>query len=268
MIATAYLRVFRPLAVMPEGERSHWEAYIAAGEHERPARPRYRHGWTHGRLGIITSEEEGRADVRLIDGEWYVCPWRTRIRTLASLLSLRETIPREVADELVPEVEARRAARELARIRRRDPAAIPTLLQSAWHVPVRWFVLVADEERRIVPRGPDRYRLSYWTTLPEARTRTMRALEVLRRSELDVVADLVEDMASWLSVFPDRAAVELDYDRVSDLFGPLELDEDHSARDLHASLDALEAGDPDRAGAMYERVAMRWAEAKTRESLN
>ena len=268
MIASAYLRIFQPIASFPPDERARWESYIELGEHERPPRRVYRQGWTRGRLGILTSEEEGRADIRLVNGAWHVCPWRTRIRMLASLLSLRDSVPREVADELVPEPEARRAARELARIRRRDPAAVPTLLQSAWHVPVRWFVLVEEGERRIEQRADGGYRLSYWASLPDARDRAARALEILRDNELDLVADLVEDMASWLTVFPDEAAVELDYGAVSDLFTPLELDEDHSARDLHGSLEALEAGDAERAGSLYETVALRWAEAKTRESLN
>jgi hypothetical protein len=33
-------------------------------------------------------------------------------------------------------------------------------------------------------------------------------------------------------------------------------------------LDALAEGDVDRAGDLYQLVATRWAEAKTRESLN
>ncbi|HEX9890999.1 MAG TPA: hypothetical protein VGB28_02960 [Actinomycetota bacterium] len=268
MIATAYLRIFQPLESFSGEQRGYWERYIADGEHERPPRRVYRQGWTRGKLGILLSEEEGRADVRLVDGVWHVCPWRTRIRLLAGLLSLRDSVPREVADVLVPEPEARRAARELARIRRRDPAAVPTLLQSAWHVPVRWFTLVDEAERRVEPRTDGGYRLSYWTSLPAARARALHALEVLRSRDLDVVADLVEDMAAWLSVFNDAASVELDYAEVSDLFTPLDLDEDHSARDLKASLDALEAGDAEAAGALYETVAMRWAEAKTRESLN
>jgi hypothetical protein len=268
MIASAYLRIFQPLEAFSPQQRRYWEQYIERGEHERPVRPAYRRGWTSGKLGILLSEEEGRADVRLVEGVWHVCPWRTRIRLLAGLLSLRESVPREVADELVPELEARRAARELARIRRRDPAAVPTLLQSAWHVPVRWFVLVDDAERHLEPRVDGGYRLSYWTSLPAARARAAHALEILREHELDLVADLVEDMASWLEVFPESASVELDYADVSDLFTPLDLDEDHSARDLRASMEALQSGDLDRAGALYETVATRWAEAKTRESLN
>ena len=269
MIATAYLRVFQPLDLLPDDERERWERYILEGGHLRPPRPVYRERWTGagGRLGVLAAEEE-RADVRTVGGEWYVCPWRTRLRILAGLLSLRETVPAEMADVLVPEGEARRAARELARIRRRDPGAVPTMLQSAWHVPPRWFVLFDDAERRLVERPEGGYRLYYWAAVGDARRRAERAHRVLRRGELEVVADLVGDLAAWLAVFDSRAIVELDYAGVSDLFGWNELDDDHSARDLGEALDAVGEGDLERAGELYQGVASRWAEARTRESLN
>lgn len=267
MIATASLRIFQPLDALPAAERDRWSRFIDSGEHLKPYRIVYRHRWTHGRLGVITTDAD-RADVRVVAGEWYVCPWRMRLRLLASLLSLRQSVPPEVADAFVPEAEARKAARELSRIRRRDPAAVPTMLQSSWHVPVRWFVLFDGEERRIAERSRGGYRLWYWTLATKARARAERALDVLRENELEVVAGLVEDMVTWLGVFDPRAAVELDYGRVADLFSPVDLEEDHSARDLQASLEALAEDEAERAAELYQGVASRWAEAKTRESLN
>lgn len=267
MIANAYLRIFQPLDALSQAEQTKWERYIVEGDQIRPRRPVYRQGWTHGRLGVIVAQED-QPEVRFVGGIWYVCPPRTRIRVLASLLSLRESVPPEVADALVPEAEARRAARELARIRRRNPGAVPTMLQSSWHIPVRWFVLFDDLERRLVERPDGRNGLVYWTTLPEAKQRAERALEVLRDNELELVADLVEDMVAWLMVFDPRSGVELDYGDISALLPLSELEEDHSARELQGALDALAEGDVDRAGDLYQLVASRWAEAKTRESLN
>jgi hypothetical protein len=269
VIASAYLRVFQPLDVFPEDERARWERYILEGEHLRPPRRRYRQRYTaaSGRLGVLVSEGEG-ADVRMVDGIWYVCPWRTRLRVLAGLLSLRDSVPSEMAEELVPEGEARRAARELARIRRRDPAAVPTMLQSAWHVPLRWFVMVDEDERRVAERPEGGWRLYYWSGVGEARRRADRALEILRRSDLDSLADLVRDLAAWLAVFDPRSALELDYADLSGLFGWNELDDDHSAREIRDALDSLGEGDIPRAVDLYQQVAARWAEARTRGSLN
>jgi hypothetical protein len=220
-----------------------------------------------GRLGLLTSDRD-RAEVRLVQDRWYVCPSATKLRVLAGLLSLREIVPGEVAEALVPEAEARAAARELARIRRRDPKAVPTMLESAWHVPVRWFVLFDDHERRIVERADGEYRAFYWTRLPEARRRARRAATILDRGGLDGVASVVRDIDDWLSCFPLGSAVELDYGDAAASASWNDLDEDHSAGEVQAALAALEAGDPERAGDLYQTVAGRWAEAKIRESLN
>jgi hypothetical protein len=269
VIATSYLRVFQPLDTLAERDRLRWERSIVQGEHQGPFRPVYRERRTsrRGRLGLLTAEDD-RADVRLIDGRWYVCPWRTPLRVLASLLTVRESVPTEMADALVPDAEARRAARELARIRRRDPTAVPAMLQSSWHVPVRWFALFDDKERTLVEREGGGFRMYYWTSLPKARARAQRAMQVLERSGLEPVAEVVRDLDEWLSCFDRRCALELDYADVSDSFGWNELDEDHSAREVTEALAALEEGDQERAGEIYQGLAGRWAEARIRESLN
>ena len=269
MIASAYLRVFQPLEALPERERLAWERYIVQEAHRQPAPRVYRERPTayEGRFGLLTSTED-RADVRFVDGRWYVCPWRTRLRVLAGLLAIRETVPAEVADALVPEAEARKAARELARIRRRDPQAIPTMLESHWHVPVRWFVLFDDAGRHLEERPDGRLRLYYWTGLPEARARAARGARALNAGDLGSVASVVEDLDEWLSRFDHRSAIELDYGGLADMFGWNELEEDHSAQEIQASIDALDSGDPAGASEHYQAVAERWAEARIRESLN
>lgn len=269
MVASAYLRVFQPLEALPEQERLAWERYIVQGGHLRPGRRIYRERPTafQGRMGLLTAEDD-RADIRLVGERWFVCPWRTRLRVLASLLSLRETVPVEMADALVPETEARRVARELARIRRRNPSAVPGMLESHWHVPVRWFVLFAGEERRLEERPDGGYRLSYWTDLPLARKRAARAAAVLKGGELEEVGDIVRDLDEWLGRFDRRSAVELDYGELCDHLSWNELEDDRSAEEIHEALRALEAGDQERAADRYQAVAARWAEARIRESLN
>jgi hypothetical protein len=270
MVSCAYLRVYRPLEGFPEGERARWERYIVGGGHVPPARPVYREQalMEEGRIGLLAATEGDHADIRLIEGRYYVCPWRTRLRVLASILSLRESAPREVAEAFVPEAEARRAARELARMKRRDPAAVPCMLQSPWHVPIRWFVLFDEEERRLVERPDGGHRLFYWAPIGAAKRRAERALRALRRSELAPVASLIRDLAEWLGGFGPTAAVELDYASVSDMFTWDELDNDHSARDIQQAVDALEGTDLAGAAERYQAVAQHWAEVRSRESLN
>jgi hypothetical protein len=272
VIPCAYLRIFRPLGTYPDDERGEWERYIVSGGRPAPVRPIYREEalFGDGRLGLIASDEAGdQADVRLVDGQYFICPWRTRLRVLASILSFRESAPFEMADAFVPDAEARRAARELARLKRREPSAVPAMLQSPWHVPIRWFVLVQDGERHVVETSPGEYRLYYWTPIAAARQRSERALQLLRRSELAPVAELIKDLAQWLSSFHAESMVELDYAEVSSLFSWDELDNDHSGQEIQEAIGAVqEVGGMPRAVDLYQSVAGRWAEARSRESLN
>lgn len=220
-------------------------------------------------VGLLASAEGEYADVRLVEGTHYVCPWRTRLRILAGILSLRESAPPEMADSFVPEAEARRAARELARLRRRDPSVAPSILQSPWHVPVRWFILVDDPERRLVETASGEFRLHYWTPIATARKRADRALQVLRRSELSPISEPARELAEWLSSFPKGSMVELDYASVSSMFTWDELDNDHSGRDIQEAIEALaRPGGMAQAADLYQTVANRWAETLNRESLN
>jgi hypothetical protein len=275
VIPCAYLRVFRPLDTYTEEERVRWERYILAGGAPPSVRPIYRDEATvmHGHVGLLSSEEGDYADTRLVDGEYYVCPWRTRLRILAGILSLRgslrESAPPEMVDAFVPESEARRAARELARLKRRDPSVGPSMLQSPWHVPVRWFILVGEEERRLTETVPGEFRLFYWTPIGKAKKRAERALQVLRRSELAPVAQLVRELAQWLSAFHPQSVVELDYAGVSSLFSWDELDNDHGGQEIQEAVEALsQPGGMGRAAELYQLVANRWADAMGRESMN
>ncbi|HJP66283.1 MAG TPA: hypothetical protein VKA30_08275, partial [Actinomycetota bacterium] len=162
-----------------------------------------------------------------------------------------------------------RAARELARLKRREPTAVPAMLQSAWHVPIRWFLLVDDDERHLVERMPDRFRLFYWTPIGLARGRVAQALRLMRRSELAPMQPPARELLEWLSAFGADAAVELDYAAVSDLFTWDELDNDHSGRDLQEAVRSLRDTDGlARATELYQAVSARWSDARSRESLN
>ncbi len=270
---SAYLRVFRPLDTFHDAERGRWERFILSGGAPPAQRPVYRDEASadEGRIGLLASAEGELADIRLVEGTYYVCPWRTRLRVLTSILSIRESAPADVVDAFFPEGEAKRAARELARLKRKDPHAIPSILQSPWHVPIRWFLLVGEEERHLVPSGPGEFRLYYWTAIAVAKKRAERAMQVLRRSDLAPLTQLIQEMADWLRAFHPSSFVELDYGSVSSLFSWDELDDDHGGRDIQEAIDALAQRGPGgmaRAGELYQAVATRWADAMARDSMN
>jgi hypothetical protein len=268
VVPQAYLRIFQPLEAFSADERAHWERYIVAGGPLRIPTPVYRQRMAVGRLGLLAPTDENDADVRLSEGAYYICPWRTRIRVLASLLSLRETSVPEMADALVPEADARKAARELARLKRRDPSAVPFILQSAWHIPIRWFLLFKDSERRLIELDDGRFSLKYETTVGKARRRVDWALVAVRKAELEPLLELLEELQRWLASFDRRSILELDYASLSRLFTWDELDDDHSASEALEAIEALEGGELSRSADVYQQVAGRWAEIRAHESLN
>jgi hypothetical protein len=268
VVPSAYLRVFQPLGSFQPEEQARWERYLVDGVPPPSPRRSYRQRATTGRLGILAPVEGEHADVRLVGKEYYLCPWRTRLRVLAGLLSFREAAPIELSEQFVPRGEAKKAAKELARMRRKDPSAVSFIHESPWHVPVRWFVLFSDEERKIVEREDGGYRLSYLTLARRALRRAERAFPVLRRSELGSIADLILELHEWLSQFDPSSLLELDYDGLCDLMTWDELDDDHSARDLHEALSALASGEFPRSAELYQGVMGHWAEVRNREASN
>jgi len=268
VVPQAYLRVFQPLRAFSNDERAHWERYVVEGGHIQRAHPRYRQHLVAGRLGLLAPTESEDADVRIVDGEYFISPWRTRIRILSSLLQLRESMAPEMADDLVPEAEAKRAARELARLKRRNPFAVPFMLQSAWHVPIRWFLMFADTERRIVEELENGWRTTYETTVGQARRRLDWALEVVHRADLEPLIGVLEEQSRWSAAFDRRSILELDYGLLSRLFTWNEMDDDHSALEVHDAIQALGAGEAARSADLYQVVVGRWAEIRSHESMN
>ena len=267
VVPCAYLRVFQPLEAFPQDEQARWERYIVGGGMLRRPRSLYRQWMSGKRLGVLAASGSDGADILIEKGAYYVCPWRTRLRILASLLSFREAAPFEGSAAFVSDREVRRASRELARIRRRDPKAVSFIMQSAWHVPVRWFVLFGDGERRLVEEG-GRHRLRYVTTVSKATRRAERAIPGLRRTDLGPVADMIVELYEWLAAFDRRSLLELDYGGLSDLLTWDELDDDHSARDIQDALKALASEEFPRSAELYQSVISRWAEVRGHETLN
>ncbi len=267
MVPSAELRVFQPLDAFPAEEQAYWERFIVGGGQLRSRRAAYRQEIGGHRLGLLVPTEPEAASVRMFQGRYYVCPWRTRLRVLAAMLAFREAAPIDGAEHFVPDRLRRRAARELARMRRRNPGAISFIMQSPWHVPIRWFVLFEHEERLLEPDG-DRYRLRYRTTVRKAQRRAERAIPVLRKNDLAPLGDVIVELFEWLSAFDPRSILELDYGGLCALLTWDELDNDHSAHDVQEAIRALAAGELASAAEVYQGVVTRWAEVRGHESMN
>jgi len=267
MVPSAYLRLFQPLDRFERDEQLHWERYllhppISVGP------GRFADRETAAGLGLLAPAGTEEAEVRVINGRTYLSPHRLRLRILAAMLAFREEQPVELWDRFVPKKEARQARRQLAKHRRRDPHGATFIHQSPWHVPIRWFVLFKDEERRLVDDDHGRLRLRYLTSARRAMRRAGDAIPVLRRSDLGPIGELVVDLHQWIASFDPKSVVELDYGELCDFLTWDELDDDHSAAEVQQALDALGRHEYAQAAETYQGVIVRWAEIRSREVFN
>ena len=147
---------------------------------------------------------------------------------------------------------AEAARRELARIRR-GVSEPPSVMVSAWHPPLRWFIgfLPEDSVEPMVLRSG----------LARVRDRVSAAVAAMRRAELPEL--WVEDMANlaqWLEAFGAVGMVELDYREVGWRLGSTLIDD--TTFDVASAVDALLEGDIERSTRMYGSAMFRWAEAQ------
>ena len=282
--ATAYLRVYEPLAAFDGDERRHWEAYVRSGR-----APSREEGVARERLAALRSlvavpvrslpQVEPEAFVTEVDGVHLVCPWSTRLRSLEALEAFRAELPDEVAEAFVPRALLDACDEELERLRERSPDLRRHVLSSPWQVPLRWFVLVDAQEKEVdlgsaggsggAPAGLSGRRLVYRTAMSRARRRTAKALDVLRRTlDEGPVVEGVEQMGRWLEEFHPRSLVELDYGGLAHLLDDAELTQDESARDIAHALGALADGDAAEAAAAYGRVTARSKALQAVEAAN
>lgn len=264
---SSYLRVFQPLEGFERAEQLHWERYLV--QRTRPAGPRRWHDRETGQgVGLIAPDDGEHAQIRVIDGRTYLAPERMRLRVLASVAGFRDSSDLEIADRVVTKRIARQARRRLAKQRRRDPGQVAFVHQSAWHVPIRWFTLFRDDERRLAEDEHGEMRLRYMTTTRRAMRRAENAIPILRRSDLGAIGEMLVDLHQWMASFDARSLVELDYGGLCSFLTWDEMDDDRSVADVQDALDALSRHEGAHAAQMYQDVLTRWAEIRSRELFN
>ncbi len=268
----SYLRVYEPLAAFPEPERSHWARYA-----RRPDRPSYQDELRRSLADLLPTppipvpvHESGDAFVTEVDGVLCVCPWRTRLRGWQALGELAQELSAPVLDAVLPPVVRRQATQDYERWLERNPDARPWIRTAIWQVPLNWFVLVSDDERRYDEgTGEIPPMLRYRTPMVQARRRTARALRTLRDAiDEGPLIDGLVDVGRWLEEFHPRSLVELDYGGLVHILPAAELDGDHSAADVAGGIEALRRGDGVTAGEAYGRLVERWRAVRDRRSAN
>ncbi|MFG2882801.1 hypothetical protein ACGFYV_10880 [Streptomyces sp. NPDC048297] len=268
----AYLRVYEPLAAFPEPERTHWARYA-----RRRDRPSYQDELRRSLADLLPTppvavpvHESSDAFVLDVDGVVCVCPWRTRLRGWQALADMASELPAPVLDAVLPPVVRDQAAQDYERWLARNPDARPWIRTATWQVPLTWFVLVSDEERRYDKgSGEVPPMLRYRTPMVQARRRVARALRTLKDTvEEGPLSDGLVDVGRWLEEFHPRSLVELDYGGLVHVVPAGELEDDRSAADVAAGIEALRRGDGPAAGEAYARLVERWRAVRELRSAN
>lgn len=242
MIATAYLRVYIP-SVEVAGLPPHRDVN-APGVLELDDNFVWSEATTDD--AIFTTWQDTQ----------YACPRNARLRMLEGVVALSRQNP---DSGLISDKQRLYAITELSGLKRASAMGRSFILSTAWHIPLRWFSAFHPAERDVYTDEAITS-IRYRTSLGDAVDRVQWAASVLEDAGFpEGPIHHLNDLERWLVGFSTDAMVELDYGRVATLFNAGDLVFDESAGDVRDSLLALEAGDPDRSGNGYERVARRWA---------
>ncbi|MGH4013582.1 MAG: hypothetical protein ACRDSL_06540 [Pseudonocardiaceae bacterium] len=277
----AYLRVYEPLGAFSPQRRVRLLRAIAAGPLDPTlAGRRERELWLRSQLAtpprLLPGERadgspvaEGPADVLALTTAPagagptpLVCPLDVRPRCAAMLLGFLTSgaaVLQAAALAVEPSAAWARAESVLASL----GSTSVHVVSSTWTVPLPWFTLVDQDTRQVsaLPR-PDPARRVFWQVpLPQARDRAEHAYAVTRRTlGEDGPAGMLREIGHWLGHFDSGSVLELDYGGLVQLMDDELLAADTSAADVHAALDALEAGDTEGVALAYERLLEFWAE--------
>jgi hypothetical protein len=292
----AYLRVYEPLSAFDQSQVTALSAGLAAGALTRTAAgAREQEMWLRSQImspaRLLPGDlADGRAsttappDVLVLDpaevphsqrarpaDEPLICPLDLRPRAAAALAGFLSNSTAVLTDAALG---ASGVSVESARDRANGVMAgldrgTVHVISSTWTVPLPWFSLVRPEERRLVLGDPAVREMCWRTPMAEARRRTARAHLVTKNTMGEEgPAAVLRDTGRWLENFHPHSVVELDYGGLVQLLDDEQLQEDNSVVDVHAIVDAMEAGDATEIATRYQQLREFWATLATRERMN
>jgi hypothetical protein len=275
-LSTSYLRVYEPLSAFDRQSQIYWRGYVHDGRAvtlaEGPGRQRTAVLEALGAHWNRLPDLPDDAYVLQSGDQTLICPWNLRVRVAEAALAARDGVPAALAAAFVPPAlvgAARSVVADWHSAARLSTSGARQHEQVAtWTVPLRWFVLVSQEERELVLE-PGRRVLRFRTEISKARRRAHKALSVLRRTLGEVpISEAVEEIARWLEEFHSRSVVELDYGGLVELLPEESLREDDSVALVVQGLEALAAGEAATATSAYERLVERWRGIQLLERCN
>lgn len=287
----AYLRVYEPLSSFGSPRREQLTSAIERGPVEPAAAGlREQDMWLRTQIcappRLLPGESpEGRAkdvgDVLTLDPEDVpsgpaatvgpgplVCPLDLRGRSAAALVGFLAAaeVPLRSAVLTLPLDKAK--TRASAVVSELASGAVH-ILSSTWTVPLPWFALVDPTERIVEKKAGVPRRVLWRFAMADARRRVARAHAVCRDSiGEEGPTKILRETGRWLERFHPHSGVELDYGGLVQMMSEADIDADTSAEDVHAIVDAMEAGDSGEVGERYEALRDFWSEFAAHERYN
>ena len=263
----ASLRVYEPLSAFEAVDRLRWESIESLQNGGNTKNAEQSDSLTRvATLQLPNSRPDG-VHILDLDGNRYICPWSTSVRTWAALNDFKSNMPSTVVPFFVSN-SFEEALQDSIDFR---VSKVPHIISQTWIVPPRWFALFETHERSRGQNEIGKF-VTHRTQISRAIGRAKTTHNAVKNSfgEGPVEQEIL-DLIDWLEMFHAKSMVELDYGGLADYMELALADEgglesDTSIEDIQSSIAGLAVGDGELAGRGYERLITRWRKVAAFES--
>ncbi|HJP77425.1 MAG TPA: hypothetical protein VJ914_24365 [Pseudonocardiaceae bacterium] len=218
---------------------------------------------------VLDPEEVPAGDTGTVGPGPLICPLDLRPRAAAALVGFLSTTGAVLRKAMFTKTDDELRNHANTVMADANQGAVH-MVSSTWTVPLPWFALVDPAARVLNAETEDTPQESYWLgAMADVRRRTARAHAVAKEALGDEGPTAVlRDTGRWLERFHPHSAVELDYGGIAGLLPFADLEADTSVQDVHAIVDAMEAGDPEAIATHYDKLREFWALMAAHERFN
>ena len=259
----ASLRIYEPIDAFEAADRLRWENLPTSNSMITEQKD----SLLRVASNQLPSSRPDGAHIIDMNGNRYVCPWSTSVRTWAALSDFKSNLPSTVIPFFISNSfeEALQDSIDFT------TSKVPHIISQTWLIPPRWFALFETHERNRGHNDDGAFVVAR-TEIKKAIGRAKTTHNAVKSAfgEGSVEQEIV-DLIDWLEMFHPNALVELDYGGLADYLelalaedGGLEADT--SIEDVQSSVAGLAVGDGALAGRGYERLVTRWRKVSAFES--
>jgi hypothetical protein len=259
----ASLRIYEPIDAFEAADRLRWENLPTSNSMITEQKD----SLLRVASNQLPSSRPDGAHIIDMNGNRYVCPWSTSVRTWAALSDFKSNLPSTVIPFFISNSfeEALQDSIDFS------TSKVPHIISQTWLIPPRWFALFETHERNRGHNDDGAFVVAR-TEIKKAIGRAKTTHNAVKSAfgEGPVEQEIV-DLIDWLEMFHPNALVELDYGGLADYLelalaedGGLEADT--SIEDIQSSIAGLAVGDGALAGRGYERLVTRWRKVSAFES--